>query len=132
MTGDSLDRTRKTRNFFSRSALVVFLLLVGCGCLAFGKKISGETVVYVFAVGSILIAVLSYLSYAVWKCPSCKKQMGKRADISYCPSCGQKLISDSKIKSLDDRVREFVSKSERPTSKEILLETLETKFTRRK
>ncbi len=118
--------------YFSRAALLGFLSLIGCGYLASKGIVPGFFAMCFILVGFVVMLILMYLAHAVWRCPSCKKQMGTKTSIAHCPSCGHQLLYGRDHHELDERVREFVHKSERPTSKEKLVENLQSKIIRKK
>lgn len=45
---------------------------------------------YVWLLGGVAIAGL-VVSYINWKCPSCKKYLGRSYNPAKCPNCGVKL-----------------------------------------
>lgn len=70
-------------------ALVVILALVvrANDSVTFGS-LSQDTVIYLLL--GVVLATVIY-SFYNWRCPACKKYLGRGLGQSYCPSCGAKF-----------------------------------------
>lgn len=63
--------------------LVVVVALMVVLLLDFSYKVAGLFVLLMF--------VFVFLNKGCWKCPACKKHLGRFGKLKTCPNCGEKL-----------------------------------------
>ena len=79
-------RKRKLQYFFSG----VTVVLIIAAALARSRSVPSLSTAYVWIMLVIAVGLIVF-SFFNWRCPSCKKYMGRGYNIKNCPLCGVKL-----------------------------------------
>lgn len=84
-------KKRRTRQYIVAAILLpVFLLLIFVGENPDSDALSSYRDVIIFSLLGIVICLVGF-SFWNWRCPSCKKYLGKGINPGFCSNCGARL-----------------------------------------